>query len=546
MINSIKEAFAPIVPIAVLVVILHFLTGFMQPGYMAYWLIGAFLAGTGLLFFLRGVDLCLIPMGELIGTRFLFMPGMLVLCIVVFFVGFLACAADPCVAVLNGVVKDVTGEGSGPPALVVMIFVMSGIGLLLLASILRIVWNIHPALMLGGLVGLALTLAVISELVGAGTFVPLSLDSGGVATGPLTVPFFLAIGLGFVSNMAGRSATTDGFGLLGIVAWGPILGVLILGLAWGTGEAASEKTINVSELQCEEVGCRLPGGNVGDSRLESEETLLDEDSSAEYRTQPPGGRLPTFSQTLRDFASIGGTSIGVLKGLVPLLLIGWFVGVVPSKVPSEYKVRLLKGALWSLLGLIIFLQAVNVGFAPVATQLGGTLAGIWSGWALVPAGLLLGLSVGLAEPSVHVLCKQVEEVTDGAIPGRLLLILMASGVALAGAIGMTKLVLGLSILWIVIPGYIVIVALSCVCSKMFASIAYDASTVVTGPVLVAFLMIVVANAAEPLGRNPLLDGFGFVAIVAMVPILVVMTMGAFIEIRERTKKRLIDETLMRR
>jgi len=517
MINSIKEAFAPIVPIAALVVILHWLTGFMQPGYMAYWLIGSFLAGTGLLFFLRGVDLCLIPMGELIGTRFLFMPSMLVLCIVVFFVGFLACAADPCVAVLNGVVKEVTGEGSGPPALVVMIFVMSGIGVLLLTAILRIIWNIHPALMLGGLVGLTLTVAGISELVGAKTFVPLALDSGGVATGPLTVPFFLAIGLGLVSNMAGRSATTDGFGLLGIVVWGPILGVLLLGLAWGTGE---ELATSPSDAPCAAQGA----------------------TANEAEPVPP----PNLAKTFRKFAKIGETTIGVLKGLVPLLLIGWFVGVVPSKVSSEYKARLLKGAFWSLLGLIIFLQAVNVGFAPVATQLGGTLAGIWSGWALVPAGLLLGLSVGLAEPSVHVLCKQVEEVTDGAIPGRLLLTLMASGVALAGAIGMTKLVLGLSILWIVIPGYIAIITLSYFCSKMFASIAYDASTVVTGPVLVAFLMIVVANAAEPLGRNPLLDGFGFVAVVAMVPILVVMTMGAIVEQRERAKKRLIDEALRRR
>ena len=529
MINSIKEAFAPIVPIAVLVVILHWLTGFMQPGYMAYWLIGTFLAGAGLLFFLRGVDLCLIPMGELIGTRFLYMPSMLVLCIVVFFVGFLACAADPCVAVLNGVVKEVTGEGSGPPALIVMIFVMSGIGVLLLTAILRIIWNIHPALILGGLIGLTLTVAVISELVGAGTFVPLALDSGGVATGPLTVPFFLAIGLGLVSNMAGRSATTDGFGLLGIVVWGPILGVLLLGLAWGSGEELAASPSDAPYTAQAASQGDAPSAAQGAAANEAEPV-------------PP----PNLAQATRDFTRVGETTIGVLKGLVPLLLIGWFVGVVPSKVSSEYKIRLLKGAFWALLGLILFLQAVNVGFAPVATQLGSTLAGLWSGWALVPAGLLLGLSVGLAEPSVHVLCKQVEEVTDGAIPGKLLLILMASGVALAGAIGMTKLVLGLSILWIVIPGYIMIVALSYFCSKMFASIAYDASTVVTGPVLVAFLMIVVANAAEPLGRNPLLDGFGFVAIVAMVPILVVMAMGAVVEQRERAKNRLISEVFDRR
>ena len=490
---SIKEAFGPIAPVSILVVILHWMIGFMGPGMMAYWIVGSLLAGAGLFLFLRGVELCLIPMGELIGNRFLFMPGMTVLCTVTFLIGALACAADPSVAVLNVEVGKIAGGGAGPPAWIVMLLVMSGIGMLLVAGLLRIIWDIHPAQMLGGLVSLALALAVLSNIFGAESFVPLALDSGGVATGPLTVPFFLAIGLGFVSNMAGRSASTDGFGLLGVVVMGPILSMLLLGLAWGPGNPA-EQTADIA-VQVAAIEHLRPG----------------------------------FFKMIVDFANIGGATIGVLRGMVPLLAIGWFVGVAPSKVSPEYKTRLLKGTIWTLFGLILFLQAVNVGFEPIAKQLGTALAGIWSGWALVPAVFLLGLSVGLAEPSVHVLCNQVEEVTDGAIPKRLLLALLAGGVAIAGAIGMTKLVLGLSILWIVIPGYVVIVVLSRFCSKTFASIAYDASTVVTGPVLVAFLMIVVANAAEPLGRDPLMDGFGFVAIVAMVPVLVVMAMGAFTE-----------------
>ena len=521
MIASIKEAFAPIAPIAVLVVLLHWMTGFMLPGYMSYWIVGSLLAGTGLLLFLRGIELCLIPMAELIGKRFLFMPGMTVLCIVVFCIGFLACMADPCVAILNVEVAKLSGRGGGPPAWIVMMLIMSGIGLLLIAGILRIVWNIHPAQILGGIVTLVLIMAVIASLTGAHSFVPLALDSGGVATGPLTVPFFMAIGLGFVSNIAGRTASSDGFGLLGIVAQGPILGVLLLGLAWGVGETKKEIPVTVAQVAAEQ-------------DAEPEISVQPDNSVKPEHSEPIH---PGFFKMLYDFGRVGETAVGVLRGLVPLMLIGWFVGVVPSKVSPEYKIRLLKGTVWTLFGLILFLQAVNVGFEPIATQLGIALAIIWNGWALVPAGLVLGLSVGLAEPSVHVLCNQVEEVTDGAIPKRLLLALLAGGVALAGAIGMVKLVLGLSVLWIVIPGYTVIIALSYFCSKTFASIAYDASTVVTGPVLVAFLMIVVANAAEPLGRDPLIDGFGFVAIVAMVPILVVMATGAITEIRERSREK---------
>ncbi len=521
MYDSIKEAFAPIAPVAILVVIFQLLTGFMEPGMFSHWIAGSILAGIGLFLFLRGVQICLNPMGELIGNRFIFMPNMTVLVIVVFLIGTLACAADPSVAVLNTNVKAATGEHAPSPLLFLLI-VTSGIGVLLVAGIMRIVWNIHPAKMLACLVGLVLILSCVAPK----SFVPLALDSGGVATGPLTVPFFLAIGLGFVSNLSGRSASSDGFGLLGIVAMGPILGVLLLGIAWGDGGA------NVNAVE------PLPAvAQVADAQIDG--TLEKQAPEVKPADAKPAIRPGVWGLIL-DFLCMGGTAVTVLRGIVPLMVIGWFVGVRPSKVPSEYKTRLLKGTIWTVIGLILVLQAVEAGFQPVAEQLGKTLAGIWHGWALVPAALLLGLAVGLAEPSVHVLGNQVEDVTDGAIPKRLLLTLLASGVALAAALGMVRLVCGLSILWIVIPGYLLIIALSFFCSRTFASIAYDASTVVTGPMLVTFLLVVAMGAADALEeRDRMGHGFGFVAIVAMVPILVVMAMGALTELREklRTKRK---------
>jgi len=507
MYSSIKEAFAPIAPVAVLVVIIQLMTGFMEPGMMTYWIVGLLLAGVGLLLFLRGVNVCLIPIGDLIGQRFLYMPGVLALIGVVFLVGMLACAADPAVAVLNINITIAAGENA-PPTLVFFLLVVSGIGMLLVGAILRIIWNIHPAKMLGCLAGLVLLLSCFAPT----SFVPLALDSGGVATGPLTVPFFLAIGLGFVSNIAGRSASSDGFGLLGIVYMGPILGVLLLGLFWG--EAPEEPALDPV------------------TQVAIAEELIEE---VQEETDTPHPAVnPSFFGILLEFLNKGDTIITVLRGLVPLLLIGWLVGVLPSRVSWEHKIRLLKGAVWVLIGLIFFLQAVEVGFRPVADQLGGVLAGIWWGWALVPAGLLLGLCVGLAEPSVHVLCNQVEETTSGAIPKRLLLSLMAVGVALAAAVGMARIVCDIPILWIIIPGYLTIITLSYFSSRTFASIAYDAATVVTGPVLVTFMLVVAMGATDALdGRDRMTNGFGFVAIVAMVPVLVVMSMGVFVEMREK-------------
>jgi len=506
MMDSIKEAFGPIAPVAVLVILFQLMTGFMLPGMMPYWIVGSLLAGIGLFLFLRGVQLCLTPMGELIGTRFIYMPGMFVLMIVAFFIGVLACAADPSVAILNSNIAVAAGENA-PSTLLFLLIVTSGIGALLIVGILRIIWNIHPAKILACLVVIVLTLSCVAPA----SFTPLALDSGGVATGPLTVPFFLAIGLGFVSNLAGRSASSDGFGLLGIVAMGPIIGVLLLGIAWGEDEAAIEPPAQIAVV--------------------AEQEAI-EQTATESQVESP--IRPTFFGMILHFLNMQSTAVTVLRGMGPLLLLGWFIGVRPSKVSSEYKIRLLKGTIWTLIGLIVFLQAVETGFQPIAEQLGKTLAGIWNGWALVPAALLLGLAVGLAEPSVHVLGNQVEEVTDGAIPKRLLLTLLATGVALAAALGMVRLVCGLSILWFVIPGYVLIILLSCFCTKTFASIAYDASTVVTGPMLVTFLLVVAMGGADAIeGRDRMTYGFGFVAIVAMVPILVVMAMGAFTETRNK-------------
>ncbi|MDR1958302.1 MAG: DUF1538 domain-containing protein [Planctomycetaceae bacterium] len=227
MMNNIKEAVVPIAPIAVLVLIFQACLGFMEPGMLPRWIVGVLFAGLGLFLFLRGVQLCLSPMGELLGAQLIRGPNMTMwkLVLILFLVGVFACVADPSVVVLNNNVKAAAGENMLSPLLFTMI-VASGIGLLLIAAILRIIWNVNPATALGVLFALAMILCCVAPQ----SLVPLALDSGGVATGPLTVPFFLAIGLGFVSNLAGRSASTDGFGLLGIVSLGPIYGILILSL----------------------------------------------------------------------------------------------------------------------------------------------------------------------------------------------------------------------------------------------------------------------------------------------------------------------------
>ncbi len=245
---------------------------------------------------------------------------------------------------------------------------------------------------------------------------------------------------------------------------------------------------------------------------------------------------------LLEFLDMRSTALNVARGVAPLVLVAWLFSLLPwnrrrAPLPPEFFTRALRGAVLVFVGLTLFLQGVVTGFLPVGALLGSTLAKTGDGSLLALVGLFLGLAVCAAEPAVSVLGHQVEEATSGVVPRRLLIIVLCVGVSLATAIGMARLLWGWHILWIVLPGYALIIALSRFCSPMFTGIAYDSSTVVTGPMVSTFLIAVALGAAEALdNRNPMLDGFGLVAVVAMVPILAVMIVGCLHQALRRDKE----------
>ncbi len=222
-----REALASLAPVVVLALVMHLLTGFMTAELLTRWLMGSLFAVNGLFFFLRGVEYCLTPLGNMLGTRLPLSPGLGVLLLIAFAIGLSANVADPSVVVLTNHV-DTIATGDSPPPLVVVGAVVAGVGLFLAFALLRIVLNLPAPLVLGT----AYALTLVTAFFVPPSFVALALDSGGVATGPLTVPFLLSIGMGFVSVLAGRSASSDGFGVLGLVALGPIVGVMLLGVLW--------------------------------------------------------------------------------------------------------------------------------------------------------------------------------------------------------------------------------------------------------------------------------------------------------------------------
>ena len=225
LITDVKEALVSLAPVLILVIIAHIFTGFMSAEQLIRWIVGGIFAVAGLFIFLRGVMFCLLPLGDFLGTRLPLSPAVPVFLAFALVIAVAANAADPALTILAEHINTATA-GSGPPALLIIFFIIGGVGVFMVAALLRIVWKLSPKLTLGGAYCVMLTLALFAPK----SFLGLSLDSGGVATGPLTVPFLLALGTGFVGVIRGKENLDDGFGVLGLVAVGPMIGVMLLGM----------------------------------------------------------------------------------------------------------------------------------------------------------------------------------------------------------------------------------------------------------------------------------------------------------------------------
>jgi len=238
---------------------------------------------------------------------------------------------------------------------------------------------------------------------------------------------------------------------------------------------------------------------------------------------------------LLDFLYIGHVLAEVMIAIGPLVGFFLFFQLVYLKLSKEYVINLFKGVVLAVTGLTLFLQGVKVGFLPVGTQMGEIMNSFEQLWILIPIGFLLGLVATVAEPAVRILCDNVEKASSGSIGFRLLLAILSLGVGIFVALGIAKIIFGISIYYIIIPGYIIALILMKFCEQSFISIAFDAGGVATGPMTVTFVMAVALGLADAMeGRSAVADGFGLIALVAMAPILSVMMVGAVMNFVKRS------------
>lgn len=425
-----------------------------------------------------GAEIAMVPMGEALGA-FVSKSGKVVLVIAVCLVlGFFITIAEPDLQVLAQQVPTV-------PNTALIFTVALGAGFFLVIAFLRMIFQIPLSYMLIGFYGICFILVFFAP-----EYMAVAFDAGGVTTGPITVPFFMAFGIGLAAVRGGKNSQEDSFGLVALCSIGPVLAVLLLGMFYGSG---TDSYVPAAVDEISGIGAVL--------------LLL----------------LRGIPVYIKEMAS----------ALLPILIVFILFQVLVLKRPRRQFLRIIIGLLYALAGLVFFLVAVNVGYIPIGDALGHQLAALPYHWILIPFGIVLGFAVVAAEPAVHVLKKQVEEVSAGAISQRAMLISLCIGVSAAVGLAMVRVMYGIPLWYFLLPGYVLSLLLTFFVPPLFTAVAFDSGGVAAGSMTATFILAFVIGVSDALGGNVLSDAFGIIAMVAMTPLVTLQVLGLIAEIRLR-------------
>ncbi len=482
---KLREAVVSAAPICIIVLILSIT---ILRGKLSGITVGAFLVGTLLLIigsalFTMGADTSMMPIGEAIGSHLTRTRKLLLIIPVCFLIGCMITIAEPDLKVLAEQVPIVENQ-------VLIWSVAVGIGLFLVISFLRILFQIRLSYLLILLYGLIfLLLFLVPE-----DFLAIAFDSGGVTTGPMTVPFIMALGSGLASLRGDKTSQEDSFGLVALCSVGPILTVLLLGIR------------------------NDPSGITAET-----ETLTNYQSVKEM--------LLAFVNAIPHQAG------EVLGAVLPITIFFLLYNFIALHLSMRQLAKICFGLVYTAAGLTVFLTGVNVGFMPMGQEIGNILAGSSHAWVLVPLAAVIGYFIVSAEPAVHVLKHQVEDITNGGISARTMGIALAIGVSVSAGVSLLRVLTGIPLLYILLPCYIVALAISFFVPSIFTAVSFDSGGVASGPMTTTFLLPLAQGACDAMNGNLLKDAFGVVAMVAMTPLLTIQLLGLFARLRTMKPKR---------
>ncbi len=475
-----REALASVLPIAGIVFVLCFTIVPVPNGVLAAYVIGTLLLIAGMGLFTLGADLAMMPIGQYVGSettrskRFLADPAHV-----------LSCGQHD-----HHVRARSAGAGGAGPVHQQRCDRRCGIRRRGRVSGRRHAAHPVPSKRLPICwIGLYAVVFIISFFV-PGDFLPVAFDAGGVTTGPMTVPFIMAFGMGIAATRSDENSDADSFGLVALCSVGPILAVMVLGMIYQTGGGAYTPV-----------------------------TVPDTENSRQM-WQLFQNAFPTYMK-----------EVGL--SLLPIALFFAVFQTVRRKMHKAQVIRVCMGLLYTYAGLVLFLTGANVGFMPLGNYLGEALGRLDYRWVIIPIGMVMGYFIVAAEPAVHVLNKQVYELTSGVIPKRAMRQSLAIGVAVSVGLAMLRILTGLPILYLLVPGYLLAAVLSFFVPPVFTAIAFDSGGVASGPMTATFLLPLAMGACTAVGGNMVTDAFGVVAMVAMTPLITIQVLGLYFRFKSK-------------
>lgn len=469
--EKIHESLASVLPVTAIVFGLCVTVTPMPLATLMMFFVGAVLLIIGTGFFSLGADMAMMPIGEHTGRQLARAKTVAAVAAACFAIGVFVTMAEPDLQVL-------ARQTPAVPDMVLILCVACGVGAFLAIAFLRSLfgWPLAPILMVCYLAVFLLSAFVPAE------FLPVAFDSGGVTTGPVTVPFIMALGLGLSTMGHSDRSESDSFGLIALCSVGPVLAVLVLGLVY-SASAGSYTPLSIPDVE----------------------------STRDLWLQ--------FSREFPVYAR------EVLLALLPIAAFFLLFQVMFLRLRKKPLAKILVGLFYTLVGLTLFLTGVNVGFMPAGYSIGHQLAGTDHPWLLVPLGGLIGYFIVKAEPAVAVLNRQVEEITEGAISSGMMMIGLSVGMAVSVGLSMLRVLTGISLMWFLLPGYAAALGMSFAVPRIFTAIAFDSGGVASGPMTATFLLSFAMGACDAVGGDVLTDAFGIVAMVAMTPLIMIQLIG---------------------
>ena len=464
--DKIIESLTSILPIALIIIVLSMTFTPLNSGTFVLFMVGVVLLILGLGCFTLGADMSMLVIGEKIGSSMTHSRKIWLIALLSFVIGIIVTIAEPDLQILGNYLLIIT--------------VAVGVGIFLTIAMLRIVLRIRLSVLLI----IFYVAAFILSIFVAEDFWAVSFDSGGVTTGPMTVPFIMSLGVGVASIRSDKSGQDDSFGLVALSSVGPIVAVLVLGVVFDI-------------------------------------------SGVEYEVTSPAVAENTRDVLFLYLHGFADYALEVAIALSPILAFFLMFQLVSRSFHKKQIIRIFMGFLYTFVGLVLFLTGANVGFMPVGSEIGKTLASLWGGWLLIPVGMIIGYFVVAAEPAVHVLNKQVERVSAGAISSSAMKKGLCIGVCCAIGLAMLRILLNVNVMYFLIPGYVIALGLTFFTPPMFTGIAFDSGGVASGAMVSSFVLPMAIGACSTVwGSGSVMTlAFGCVSFVALAPLISIQILG---------------------